>query len=57
MNSSTKKVACSLAIFGATLPISYYMYKKWKKYRLVSYIEAIQTYNSSDSQTIYVKGV
>ena len=56
MNTSTKKVACSLAIFGVTLPISYYMYKKWKKHQLVSYIEAIQTYDSCDSQTIYVKG-
>ena len=55
MAVSTKKVACSLVIFGVTLPISYYVYRKWKKYQLNKYIDTIKTYDSINSQTIYVK--
>ena len=53
-NSSKQKLVAGIS-FALSIPISFYIYKKWKSHRIKKYIESIQCYNGINSITTVEK--
>ena len=53
-NSSKQKLVAGIS-FALSIPISFYIYKKWKSHRIKKYIESIKCYNGINSNTTIEK--